>query len=259
MNCRICLGPTRSSYMLHSSGYNLDVQTFYCPDCDAFFSDGGPVNYEHIDDFDLIAYYLQYEPVIRNRYQKIFSFIESLVAPGKFLDIGAGIGFSLDVAIQRGWTATGMEPNPELAAHARGRGLDVDNTYLTEAVSGEYDFILIDNVLEHILQPAEFLRQAVRLLKPAGIMMIAVPPMDWLRKGLSASNWVREHVEIPQINVFYDVDQHVNMFSRKAMARLLHSVDLRLLDVRFHHSLAYHNALFRGLCLNDGYYFSTRA
>lgn len=259
MDCRICLKSAKSSHILHSSSYNLNVQTFYCLACDAYFSDGAPVNYERIDDFDLIAYYLQYEHVIRNRYQKIFSFIESLVAPGRFLDIGAGMGFSLDVATQRGWIASGLEPNPELAAHAKGRGLDVSNAYLTEAMSGEYDFILIDNVLEHILQPSNFLRSSVRLLKPSGVMMIAVPPMDWLRKGLSANKWVRESVSIPQINIFYDVDQHVNMFSRKAMDRLLHGVGLRLLDVRFHHSLAYNNSLFRGLCLDDGYYFAVPA
>lgn len=258
MICRICQGMTKSSYMLHSNDHNLDVQTYYCPACDAFFSNGTPVNYEQIDDFDVIAYYLQHEHVIRNRYQKVFSFIESLVAPGQFLDIGAGMGFSLDVAIQRGWMATGLEPNPELAAHARGRGLDVDNAYLTGAISGEYDFVLIDNVLEHILQPADFLRHSVRLLKPSGVMMVAVPPMDWLRKGLGSSSWVRSRVSIPQINIFYDVDQHVNIFSRKAMGSLLQSTGLRLLDVRFHHSLAYNNPLFRSLRLDDGYYFAVR-
>jgi len=89
--------------------------------------------------------------------------------------------------------------------------------------------------------------------------MIAVPPMDWLRKGLSSSDWIRRHTAIPQINIFYDVDQHVNMFSRKAMERLLHSVGLRLLDIRFHHSLAYDNVVFRALGLDDGYYFVVRS
>ena len=142
MNCRICQQPTRVSHALHSNKYNLNVQVFYCSSCDAYFSDGGPVDYERVDDFDLIAYYLGYESEIRIRYQKIFSFIESLVPPSTFFDIGAGMGFSLDVATQRKWRARGLEPNPELAAHARGRGYDVENAYLTEAMAGKYDFIL---------------------------------------------------------------------------------------------------------------------
>lgn len=259
MNCRICQQPTRVSYALHSNTFNLDVQVFYCSACDAYFSEGSPVDYEHINDFNLIDYYLGHEQVIRSRYQKIFAYIESLTQPNHFFDIGAGMGFSLEVATQRGWTSSGLEPNPELANHAKERGLNVRNTYLTGAISGEYDFILIDNVLEHILQPKDFLHQAVQLLKPSGVMMVAVPPVDWLRKGFSASSWVRERVAIPQINIFYDVDQHVNMFSRKAMGRLLESVGLRLLDQRFHHSRAYDNVLFRSLRLDDGYYFAVRA
>ncbi len=256
MNCRICSASAGRSYLLHSHRIDLAVQTFYCADCDAFFSDGGMINY---DDSDLVSYYLQYLDAIRSRHQKNFSFIESLVAPGRFLDIGAGMGYSLEVAEQRGWVATGLEPNEVLVSHARSRGLDVTRAYLGPETSGEYDFILIDNVLEHIQQPAEFLGHAVRLLAPKGVLMVAVPPVDWLRKRLGAIGYVRDHVMAPQLNIFYEADEHVNMFSRKAMSRLLQRVGLRLLDVRFHHSLAYNNLLFRSLRLDDGYYFAVRA
>lgn len=89
--------------------------------------------------------------------------------------------------------------------------------------------------------------------------MIAVPPMDWLRKWFGAFSYVRDSIAVPQINIFGEVDQHVNIFSRKAMNRLLQNTGLRLLDVRFHHSQAYNNVLFRGLLLNNGYYFAVRA
>lgn len=52
--------------------------------------------------------------------------------------------------------------------------------------------------------------------------------------------------------------EHFNMLSRKAMHRLLHAVGLDLLDMRFHHSRVFDNVLFRGLGLDDGYYFITR-
>jgi SAM-dependent methyltransferase len=261
MNCRICSGGTKDSYILHSGRNNISVPTFYCPACGAYFSDGGPVNYNdsHDGNVELTAYYLQYELAIRARYQRIFTFIESQVSPGRFLDIGSGMGFSLDVANQRGWLTTGMEPNSALVNHAKGRGLIVTQGYLSYETTGEYDFLLIDNVLEHILQPADFLRQAVRLTATSGIILIAVPPMDWLRKWLGAISYVRNRVTVPQLNIFGEVDQHVNIFSRKAMDRLLQSVGLRLLDIRFHHSFVYNNALFRGLSLEDGYYFAVRA
>jgi SAM-dependent methyltransferase len=206
----------------------------------------------------LVGYYLGYEEITLARFHKVFEFVETLIAPGRFLDIGAGIGFSLNVAKERKWTAVGLEPNSALASHAKGRELDVINDYLGKQIVGEYDFILIDNVLEHILEPADFLRHAARLLAPTGVMLVAVPPMDWLRKGISANKYVRKHLDIPQLNIFREVDEHVNIFSRKAMGFLLKSAGLRLLNVRFHHSRAYNNSFFRGLRLDDGYYFVNR-
>jgi len=256
MKCRICSGDTSNSYTLHSHRNGEAVQVFYCNACNAYFSAGGLTNY---DNSDLIDYYLPYEQAIRHRFIKDFKFVESLITPGRFLDIGAGMGYSLEVANRRGWLATGLEPNSVLARHANSRGLNVINAYLSEEFSGEYDFILIDNVLEHILQPADFLKIATHLLAPSGVMMVAVPPLDWLRKLLGMSGYVRDHITVPQLNVFSEVDEHVNIFSRKAMSRLIQNSGLRLLDVRFHHSPAYDNPVFRHLYLNDGNYYATHA
>lgn len=255
MDCRICKKPTKKYFELQSQRHDLLVPTFYCKTCNAFFSDGGPVNY---DDVDLTDFYLKNEFSICSRYQKIFEFIESLVSPGRFLDIGAGMGFSLTVANSRGWTSTGLEPNTALVSHAQSRKLNLKKTYLSSQIFGEYDFILIDNVLEHVHQPLSFLKHATRLLAPTGIMLIAVPPMDWLRQGLGKISYVRNYVSIPQLNIFREVDEHVNIFSRKAMINLLSNADLYLLDARFHHSLAYNNILFRKLKLDDGYFFATK-
>jgi len=255
-NCRICLKIIPFHYVVPSRRKVFPVQVFYCQECDAFFSNGGHINY---DNTDLIAYYLQYVEVILSRHHKNFAFIETLVAPGRFLDIGAGMGYSLEVAEQRGWVAAGLEPNILLVEHARSRNLNVLHSYLSPDLSGEYEFILIDNVLEHILQPVEFLGHAVRLLAPGGMIMIAVPPMDWLRKQLGAIKYIREQVMSPQLNIFYESDEHVNMLSRSAMDLLLQRVGLTLLDKRFHHSHAYNNPIFRRLRLDDGYYFAVKA
>lgn len=256
MKCRICAQATSRSYVLHSRRHALDVRMFRCPACDAFLSEGSPVDYA---DLDIAWYYLAQQDYIRERYMKIFAFIERQVPVGRFLDIGAGIGFSLDVAFKRGWVAAGLEPNRSLAAHAQSRGLNVANAYLSEATAGEYDALLIDNVLEHIHDPAAFLRQARRLMSPSGVAVIVVPPLDWVRRSLGALAWVRDRVNHPQLNVFAEVDQHVNLFSRKAMGRLSQAVGLKLMDVRFHHSPVFDNRLVRALAIDDGYYVATRS
>ncbi|MEO7336673.1 MAG: methyltransferase domain-containing protein, partial [Caldimonas sp.] len=189
MKCRICEGPTRSVFDLHSKRHGVAVPVFRCDACDAYFSAGGPVNY---DDADVTAYYMAFADSIRRRYDRVFDRVEAAVRPGRFLDIGAGMGFSLEVANRRGWRSAGIEPNRTLADHAHSRGLDVDQGYLDEGRKGEYDFVLIDNVLEHVPHPVTFLRHAARLLSSTGLLLVAVPPLDWLRKGLGSIRTVRD-------------------------------------------------------------------
>jgi hypothetical protein len=97
------------------------------------------------------------------------------------------------------------------------------------------------------------------LLGPAGLLVVAVPPMDWLRKGLGAFHVVREKVVRPQLNIFSDADQHVNMLGRRAMRQLAHRAALQRLPFRFHHSKVYDSAVVRLLGLDDGYHFLKKA
>jgi hypothetical protein len=139
--------------------------------------------------------------------------------------------------------------------HAQQRGLDVVHAYLDGSQRGEHDLILIDNVLEHVPEPVAFLRNAADLLSESGVMLVAVPPMDWLRKGLAAFPYIRDKVKQPQVNIFGEVDEHLNMLGRRAMTALVHAVGLRLRPSRFHHSKVHDNAAVRAFGLDDGYYF----
>src|SRR3546814_8980174 len=76
------------------------------------------------------------------------------------------MGFSLQVAKARGWTASGIEPNQALVLSAKERGIDVVHGYLSDDAVGQYDVVLIDNVLEHVPDPVAMIRQAKRLMAP---------------------------------------------------------------------------------------------
>jgi 2-polyprenyl-3-methyl-5-hydroxy-6-metoxy-1,4-benzoquinol methylase len=256
MNCRICAGQTRHVFDLRSQRRAQNVPVFRCASCDAYFSDGGQVDY---DDVDLTGFYRRHEAVIRARFERVFSRIETLIRPGRFLDIGAGMGYSLEVATARGWTSRGLEPNRALARSAKERGLAVENGYLDASGHGEFDFVLIDNVVEHVADATNFLRNAGRQLSGNGLMLVAIPPLDWLRKGLGSIRYLREHVSRPQLNVFVEADEHVNMLGRRAMKALAEKAGLRLKPIRLHHSRVYDNAAFRALGLDDGYYVITHA
>ena len=56
-------------------------------------------------------------------------------------------------------------------------------------------------------------------------MLVVVPPMDWLRKDLGAFSYVRDHIAVPQLNIFGEVYEHVNILSRNAVCRILQACD----------------------------------
>jgi SAM-dependent methyltransferase len=250
--CRICAAPTQTVFSLRSRRHPIDVAFYHCRACRAYFSRGGPVHY---DDVDLTRYYASSAVGIRHRYTRMFDFLETMVSPARFIDIGAGMGYSLEVAQARGWTAAGIEPNASLVRSALERGLTVTQGYLDDRASGQYELVVIDNVLEHVPQPKEFLVNAARLLAPGGLMVVAIPPLDWIRSALGSLRMVRERVHVPQINVFDEVDEHVNVMGRRAMRKLVAAVGLKLESTRFHHSPLFRNAIARALAVDDGYYF----
>jgi SAM-dependent methyltransferase len=228
---------------------------FRCVECDAYFSDGGPVNY---DDVDLTKFCRPYTDVIRASCAKFRQFIERSMRLGRLLDIGAGMGFSIEVARDRGWAATGLEPNIALARYAVEQGLDVRRSYLGSDTVGEFELVLIDNVLVHIPEPLPFLANAARLLSSTCLLVIAIPPFDWLRSSLGRLTYVRDRVSVPQLNVFNEVDEHVNVFGRLGMVKLAGRVGLRPLNLRFHHSRVFDNPFARALAIDDGYHFFAR-
>lgn len=93
---------------------------------------------------------------------------------GRVLDIGSGIG---DMLAFRPDTI-GLDINPHLVEFCRQRGLDAmvmndDGSF--PCGDSEFDSVLLDNVVEHIADPSELLRETRRVLKPGGVLLIGVP------------------------------------------------------------------------------------
>jgi SAM-dependent methyltransferase len=96
----------------------------------------------------------------------------------RILEIGPGPGIFLVRGQERGWDTVGIEPSAQAAARIRKIGLQVVETYLTKDSAlelGKFDAVHMNEVLEHMPDPAEVLGLVHRLLRPDGLLCVAVP------------------------------------------------------------------------------------
>jgi SAM-dependent methyltransferase len=131
---------------------------------------------------------------------------------GKLLDVGAATGFFLDIARSRGWETAGVEPSDHAAGLGRLKGLDVRTGTLDEfqAADHEFDVITMWDVLEHVPEPRQTLRQVHHLLKPGGIIAINTPDADSLWARMMGMRW---HLIVPP--------EHLHLFGARSLKRIL--------------------------------------
>ena len=117
---------------------------------------------------------------------------------GRVLDVGCGIG---DFVKFRKLT-TGTDINPETVKFCKKEGLDVIQMDIDSLPfsANEFDGVLLDNVLEHILYPKPLIEEVYRVLKPSGSFIVGVPG----RRG---------YAKDPDHKVFYDHHKLVKTIS----------------------------------------------
>ena len=101
---------------------------------------------------------------------------------GKFLDIGCGEGFALAYFQEKGWDVTGYDysefgiqrHNPDCRDYLECGNLDLlIDTAVQE--NKKFDVIYITNVLEHLINPDDFLSKLRSLMEKSSIACITVP------------------------------------------------------------------------------------
>lgn len=141
--------------------------------------------------------------------------------PGKLLDVGCGTGDLAAIFAQHGWRAHGIEPSEQAAEHARAAGVAVVAGTLADAPWPEasFDSIIFNHSLEHIPDPAEAVAQAARLLRPGGVLAIAVPNFGSWHRRFFGSAWFQ-----------LDLPRHLQHFDRASLAGLIRRAGLRPLS-----------------------------
>jgi 2-polyprenyl-3-methyl-5-hydroxy-6-metoxy-1,4-benzoquinol methylase len=116
------------------------------------------------------------------------------LSPGsRVLDVGCAAGFFLEVMRERGFDTWGVEVSAPIAEEAQRRlGRErihvgtLDNAPYQE---GEFDLVTFWDVVEHLPDPVEVLRQARPLLKPGGLLLIETQNVESRFARLMGRRW----------------------------------------------------------------------
>ncbi len=143
-----------------------------------------------------------------------FEAISNRVRPGRLLDIGCSCGYFMEVAASRGYDVQGVEFSRSAIATANPgiRSRIFEGTLESLPVNGLFDVASAFDLIEHVHSPRSFLRRCATLLKPGGILVISTPDTGHFLRFLMRSRW-------PMLQPM----QHLNLFSRRALAAALHA------------------------------------
>lgn len=159
-------------------------------------------------------------------YDNYYSLLEKHTKGRKILDIGSGPGDFLMCGKKRGWKTLGIEPSATAWKYSRSRKLSVINnffTYETVKQYGPFDVVHAALVLEHVPNPASFIKDMKKLLKPGGFLAVFCPndynPLqEILQKKLKFQPWW----VVPR--------QHLNYFDADSMKKLLGKHRFQMLE-----------------------------
>lgn len=164
----------------------------------------------------------------------------------RLLDVGSGDGAFLLRAQQAGWKVSGLEFDDNAASCNKQLNLDVWIGDFSKAPypPESFDVITLNQVIEHVHDPKEFLSQLVTWLKPGGIIWIGTPNFDSRLHSHFKHDWFALHPP-----------HHLILFTRNNLENLLKELGLnpRFMPRGYYETriIALSKALQSG-CITDG-------
>lgn len=131
-----------------------------------------------------------YAYAYQRRTRETIALVQSVAQPpAKVLDVAAAQGnFSLRLA-ELGYDVTWNDLRADLAdyvrlKHERGPITYAPGNVFDLGMQGQFDVVLITEIIEHVAHPDEFLQKIGQLVKPGGHVVMTTPNGEYLRNNL---------------------------------------------------------------------------
>lgn len=147
--------------------------------------------------------------------------------PARLLDVGCGNGAFLAIARSAGYTGVGVDVSAAAGELCRQRGLDARIGDLRDprvlGAGERFGVITFWDVVEHLPDPASFLRRAYDLLDREGLVLIKTPRTSAAAVALSA--------RVPRLaGAVLQAPSHIQYYRDEDLRRLLVRVGFARID-----------------------------
>lgn len=126
----------------------------------------------------------------------------------KILDIGCGFGETLAYHQSRGCDAHGVEADDNILRVAERYGLNARAGLFNPAdyEPESFDYVTLDQVIEHVASPVAFLQGVAAVLRPGGTVILSTPNGRGFGARAFGRRWINWHVPY-----------HLQQFTRRSL------------------------------------------
>ena len=222
MKCPICAydaGLAQQSLYDDRYGYKGFFDVYRCSFCAHTFLD---VRLEAEEIGDLYTKYYTRKSISELRMPQFGTFkawldgvadVCQYVKPGsKVLDIGCGSGENLLYLKSIGCEAIGSDADQNLAALAEKYKLNIRIGMFAPSAfdEGGFDYVIMNQLIEHMPNPLIFLQSVKTLLKPTGKVILATPNIEGWGRKIWGKRWLHWHAPY-----------HVTFFSSDSLEKTI--------------------------------------
>ncbi|MFX1355719.1 MAG: class I SAM-dependent methyltransferase [Promethearchaeota archaeon] len=227
MICKFCKSEKVFKFKSFSSPYfsNKDFTLYICDNCSSQFFD---INQHQISlnrlyeklaknkndiplDFSIKQYW-------EDQKKMIFGLIDK--QPISIIDIGCRTGDFL-MHFKKTIEREGVEISNYYSEIASKRGLKIYNSnFQNTHFEKKYDIVSAYNILEHIVNPIDFLKRVSSIVNKNGLFVILIPIFNCLKVKFLTKLNIKWHMYIPP--------EHLNFFSKRFLDSYLNHLGFKL-------------------------------
>ena len=222
-NCFLCNKITLCSLESKVIKSQIKCNVYKCQNCSLVFLDKKFVNRKLKKNYYENTYIHKYDENFKknsnNIYKKIYDAIKTFTKKREVLEIGPGGGYLYSYLKNNVKEYHALEVSAKMREELK-KKFNIQTYKSFAKINKKFDVVIIVSVLEHVKNPASFLKKISSYLKRDGKIIIQVPNVNDPLVSLYDLKYYKE-------NYFRKV--HLNYFNQYTLAKLIKKLNFKIL------------------------------